>query len=172
MPISQFFSVDNQNISSINLENLKGLEMELFFTNDIDLSEKVKHNLEHSIKDNLLLREHLYEVIKHHEHYEFIFLILQEEYINKAIILLINTYSRKFDFPFNFLNTENKVKFTKREKEIINLLLKGKNAKEISEILFIQKRTIEGHQTNLMKKLQVNNTSGIITFCLNNLITI
>ena len=46
---------------------------------------------------------------------------------------------------------------TKREKEILSLLLSGKGNKEIAEVLKISKRTAEVHRFNLMKKLQVKN---------------
>lgn len=46
---------------------------------------------------------------------------------------------------------------TKREKEILTLLLSGKGNKEIAEALDISKRTAEVHRFNLMKKLQVKN---------------
>ena len=46
---------------------------------------------------------------------------------------------------------------TKREKQVLKLILKGKNNKEISDELEISKRTAEVHRFNLMKKLQVKN---------------
>ena len=46
---------------------------------------------------------------------------------------------------------------TKREKEILTLLLSGKGNKEIAEVLEISKRTAEVHRFNLMKKLKVKN---------------
>lgn len=46
---------------------------------------------------------------------------------------------------------------TKREKEILKLLLSGKGNKEIAEVLEISKRTAEVHRFNLMKKLKVKN---------------
>lgn len=46
---------------------------------------------------------------------------------------------------------------TKREKEILRLLLSGKGNKEIAEALDISKRTAEVHRFNLMKKLKVKN---------------
>lgn len=46
---------------------------------------------------------------------------------------------------------------TKREKEILSLLLSGKGNKEIAQALKISKRTAEVHRFNLMKKLQVKN---------------
>ncbi|MFV8365886.1 response regulator [Flavobacterium sp. XS1P27] len=46
---------------------------------------------------------------------------------------------------------------TKREREILKLLLSGKGNKEIAEALEISKRTAEVHRFNLMKKLKVKN---------------
>lgn len=49
------------------------------------------------------------------------------------------------------------IQITKREKEILSLLLSGKGNKEIAEALDISKRTAEVHRFNLMKKLKVKN---------------
>lgn len=49
------------------------------------------------------------------------------------------------------------LQITKREKEILTLLLSGKGNKEIAEALDISKRTAEVHRFNLMKKLKVKN---------------
>ncbi len=46
---------------------------------------------------------------------------------------------------------------TKREIEILHLVLLGKTNKEISEELNKSKRTVETHRFNLMKKLDVKN---------------
>lgn len=46
---------------------------------------------------------------------------------------------------------------TKREKQILNLVLQLKNNKDIAEELQISKRTAEVHRFNLMKKLDVKN---------------
>ncbi|MEP1489137.1 MAG: response regulator transcription factor [Algibacter sp.] len=48
-------------------------------------------------------------------------------------------------------------KLTKREKQILNLVLQLKNNKDIAEELDISKRTAEVHRFNLMKKLEVKN---------------
>jgi two-component system nitrate/nitrite response regulator NarL len=53
--------------------------------------------------------------------------------------------------------TEEELLITKREKEILKLLLSGKGNKEIAEALDISKRTAEVHRFNLMKKLKVKN---------------
>jgi two-component system, NarL family, nitrate/nitrite response regulator NarL len=54
-------------------------------------------------------------------------------------------------------NATDEITLTKREKEILTLLLSGKGNKEIAEALEISKRTAEVHRFNLMKKLNVKN---------------
>ena len=54
-------------------------------------------------------------------------------------------------------SNEDELLITKREKEILKLLLSGKGNKEIAEALDISKRTAEVHRFNLMKKLKVKN---------------
>ena len=54
-------------------------------------------------------------------------------------------------------STNEEMMITKREKEILTLLLSGKGNKEIAEALDISKRTAEVHRFNLMKKLKVKN---------------
>ena len=51
----------------------------------------------------------------------------------------------------------NPFKLTKREKQILTLVLELKNNKDIAEELNISKRTAEVHRFNLMKKLEVKN---------------
>ena len=52
---------------------------------------------------------------------------------------------------------EDPFKLTKREKQILNLVLQLKNNKDIADDLNISKRTAEVHRFNLMKKLEVKN---------------
>ena len=53
--------------------------------------------------------------------------------------------------------TDAPFKLTKREKQILDLVLQLKNNKDIAEELSISKRTAEVHRFNLMKKLDVKN---------------
>ena len=48
-------------------------------------------------------------------------------------------------------------KLTKRERQILTLVLELKNNKDIAEELTISKRTAEVHRFNLMKKLEAKN---------------
>ncbi len=55
-----------------------------------------------------------------------------------------------------------KISLTKREKEVLDLIARGHNTPEIAEKLFISQRTVEGHRSNLLKRLDVNNIAGLI----------
>jgi len=60
-------------------------------------------------------------------------------------------------------SSTNKYNLTKKEVEILQLVLLGKTNKEISEKLNKSKRTIETHRFNLMKKMNVKNLIELST---------
>lgn len=60
------------------------------------------------------------------------------------------------------------INLTKREKEILQLMTKGLNNKEIADKLFVSERTIIGHKTNLMSKTGCKNTVGLLAFAIKN----
>ena len=57
---------------------------------------------------------------------------------------------------------------TDRETEIIKLIAEGFSNKEIGSKLFISHRTVDTHRTNLMKKLDVSNIAGLISYAIRN----
>ncbi|MBS2098067.1 response regulator transcription factor [Carboxylicivirga linearis] len=57
----------------------------------------------------------------------------------------------------------NTQKISKREKEVLKLVAQGLTTKEIADQLFVSKRTIETHRSNILKKLDVQNTAELIT---------
>lgn len=57
---------------------------------------------------------------------------------------------------------------TEREIEVLELICKEFTAKEIGEKLFISFRTVEGHRKNLLSKLNVRNTAGLVVFAIKN----
>jgi DNA-binding CsgD family transcriptional regulator len=52
-------------------------------------------------------------------------------------------------------------KFTKREKQVLALLIDGKLSKEISSILNISKQTVDTHRKNMIHKKNLSNTSEL-----------
>jgi DNA-binding NarL/FixJ family response regulator len=57
---------------------------------------------------------------------------------------------------------------SKREIEIINLIAEELTTQEIAEKLFISPHTVDTHRKNLLAKLNVRNTAGIVKFALQN----
>lgn len=53
---------------------------------------------------------------------------------------------------------------TSRELEILSLITNEKSGKEIGEILFISTNTVETHRKNLMKKINVKSSIGLVLF--------
>lgn len=51
---------------------------------------------------------------------------------------------------------------TRREKEVIKLIVEGKTNKEVAYELNISHSTVELHRTNLIAKMQVKNTAELI----------
>ena len=51
---------------------------------------------------------------------------------------------------------------TKREAEILRLIVAGKTNKEIARIFCRAERTIEYHRNRLMRKLGVHNAAGLV----------
>lgn len=62
----------------------------------------------------------------------------------------------------------NKFRLSKQEKEIIKLIIEGKKSKQIGEILFISKTTVDTHRRNINKKLEISNSSSLIKFAYEN----
>ncbi|MEL6534147.1 MAG: response regulator transcription factor [Bacteroidota bacterium] len=58
------------------------------------------------------------------------------------------------------------IRLTKREKEILRLIVAEHSTPEIAEALFISENTVETHRKNLMSKLQVRNLAGLVKYAL------
>ncbi|MFC1461988.1 response regulator [Verrucomicrobiota bacterium] len=53
-----------------------------------------------------------------------------------------------------------------REKEVLRLVAEGRSSKEIAADLGISARTVETHRFNVMRKLDIHNTPGLIKYAL------
>ncbi len=60
------------------------------------------------------------------------------------------------------------VVITKREQQILNLVASGKTSSKIAERLCISVRTVESHRYNIMQKLGINNTAGLVRYAVIN----
>jgi DNA-binding NarL/FixJ family response regulator len=53
-----------------------------------------------------------------------------------------------------------------REREIFKLLAEGYTTREIANMLVISVKTVEGHKTNLMSKLDIHNRTDLVKYAL------
>ena len=73
-------------------------------------------------------------------------------------LMLYQQTANDFQPDANFL--------TDREKEVIQLICKGKSSAEIAEELFIHQRTVETHRQRMITKVGAKNFIGVIVFAL------
>jgi ATP/maltotriose-dependent transcriptional regulator MalT len=48
-------------------------------------------------------------------------------------------------------------RLTRREVEILSLIVEGHSSKKVADLLFVSKRTVDFHLDNIYEKLQVTN---------------
>lgn len=66
----------------------------------------------------------------------------------------------------------NTPRLTRREKEILQKIAEGKTSQEIADVLFISPRTVDTHRANLIQKLGVKNSAGLVRYAIErNLLT-
>lgn len=76
------------------------------------------------------------------------------------------------DYQLNWLhlikrgNSKTKEILSNREVEVLKLVAEGYKSKEIAELLFISKRTIDAHRANIMKKLKLTTVADIAKYAL------
>lgn len=59
---------------------------------------------------------------------------------------------------------DQEIDFSSRELEVLHLIAQGLTNQEMSEKLFLSKRTIEGHRQSLIEKTGSRNTAALIRF--------
>ncbi len=62
--------------------------------------------------------------------------------------------------------TPEKTSFTRREREVLELLLQGKTSNQIAAELFISKLTVDGHRKKILKKSNSSSTVELISYML------
>jgi DNA-binding NarL/FixJ family response regulator len=98
-----------------------------------------------------------------HQFVMFIDLMEESEVINDRI----GTASEEVENCFKQNSQLTDFKFTNREKEIIELLIKGYKTKDISEALFISPKTIEKHRSNIIKRTNSDTILESIIYAIN-----
>lgn len=87
-------------------------------------------------------------------------------YFAKEISVKILALLEGTERPSASKEPSEKSSLTERELEILELIAEELTNKEIAAILFISPRTVETHRRNLIRKLKVKNTAGLMRFYL------
>lgn len=57
-------------------------------------------------------------------------------------------------------------RLTAREREILKLIAEGHTSREIADMLFISLKTVVGHRTKIMEKLDIHNRTELIKYAI------
>lgn len=60
------------------------------------------------------------------------------------------------------------LEFTPRQREVLQLLVEGRSASEIANLLCISRRTVEYHKYRMMKRLKLKRSADLIRYALSN----
>ncbi len=63
-------------------------------------------------------------------------------------------------------NNDPYEQLTDREREMLKLVVEGYKTRQIAELLNITPKTVEGHKTNLMKKLGIHSNLDLVKYAL------
>ena len=82
-----------------------------------------------------------------------------EMYLTQSISeAVVQAFLSKDDLPERPLSD--------REREVLQLVAEGKTTKEIATLLGISVNTAESHRSNLMEKLDIHDTAGLVRYAL------
>lgn len=87
-----------------------------------------------------------------------------ETYFSKEVV---ESMMHSYRFPSQGSANEE-IRITKREKEVLQLIVEEKTAQEIADQLCISQHTVDSHRKNLLSKLGVRNTAGLVKYALRN----
>lgn len=71
---------------------------------------------------------------------------------------VVQAYINKTELPTELLSD--------RERQVLQLLAEGKTNKELASILNISPKTAEFHRANIMEKLDVHDTAGLVRYAI------
>ena len=90
-----------------------------------------------------------------------------EEYYSQRITqIIVKGFKEKKNHENDTQNPINVL--SKREKEVLMLIVEGLNSKQIAERLFLSERTVSNHRANMLQKCKVNNTVELVKLYLDN----
>lgn len=86
----------------------------------------------------------------------------------KGGMYLTQSISRTIVQAFLSKGTLPESPLTERERQVLQLVAEGKTSKEIASLLFISVKTAESHRSNIMDKLNIHDTAGLVRYAIRN----
>lgn len=89
-------------------------------------------------------------------------------YCNEASQVLLNDSINSIISPNSNYNMsiDYESVLSNREKEVMMLIVKELSSTEIARLLHIGKRTVDTHRKNIITKLNLKNTAGIVKYAI------
>jgi DNA-binding NarL/FixJ family response regulator len=84
------------------------------------------------------------------------------DFVNKALLKRV-VHKNQLKPVFN-----NDIELSSREIEVLKLICNEQTANEISKLIFLSPRTVEGIRTKLLEKIGVKNTAGLVMYAVKN----
>jgi DNA-binding NarL/FixJ family response regulator len=69
---------------------------------------------------------------------------------------IVQAFLQKDDLPEKAISD--------RERQVLQLVAEGKTTKEIAALLGISVKTAESHRSNMMEKLDIHDTAGLVRY--------
>lgn len=82
--------------------------------------------------------------------------------VNSSILNLANVHRRPVAPPLDGQRAPLRDLLTRREQEVLDLLMQGDTSREIAYSLSLSLKTVESHKFNLMRKLDVHSRSELV----------
>lgn len=164
----------NVAILDISMPNLNGIEAtSIIKKNDPEVKILILtiHENEEYVQEMILAGADGY-VVKNAEKQEIFdgvrAVVNNEAFFSSAVskVLINGLIKRTRGNEQGLSNLNNKL--TKREIEILRLIAESMTSKEIAEKLFISLSTVNSHRMNIMKKLNVHDTTSLVKYAIQN----
>lgn len=85
-----------------------------------------------------------------------------------ALRIMADYYIQTHRSPIHQQQVFTDFGLTGREREILSMIAESYTSQQIGEKLFISQRTVETHRSNIMQKLGIKNSAGLVRFALEN----
>jgi len=86
--------------------------------------------------------------------------------VSGGAIYLTSKVSRSVLQAFSEKTNDPRDPLSARERQVLQLIAEGKGMKEIGSLLGVSSRTADSHRTNIMKKLGLYDTAGLVRYAI------